>query len=136
MQSSALEALLHGMCFLFSDQVKRTTVYKKKRFQRKRNKALDFSLFELIKIADELVWFPPKKITWGKRTTLAGFVHEIRKLRNYVHPGKWAPEAPETMKFTKRVYLVVREVYEVAHSWLYHQIIQDLSKRLGRADAP
>lgn len=69
-------------------------------------------------------------ITWGKRATLGGFAHELRKLRNYVHPGVWAPEHPETMKFTKKVYGVAYEIFDVANSWLLHTVMQSLSKRL------
>jgi hypothetical protein len=96
---------------------------------------LDFTLNELIKIADEIGWFPPKRITWGKRAALAGFVHELRNLRNYVHPSKWAPEHPNTLKFTKRVFGVVLEIFEVAHSWLLHHITEDLRARLEKDDS-
>jgi hypothetical protein len=132
MQGAALEANLQAMCFLYPEHVKKTTVYQKKRFRTKRNKALEFKYYELINIAAELAWFPPKKIRWGKRTTLAGFVHELRKLRNYVHPGVWAPEHPETMKFTKGVYGVVYEIFEVANSWLLHRVHQSLRASMKR----
>ena len=135
MQTSALEAMLCGMCSMFPKEVKQTAVYKKKKFRRKRSKALDFTLSELIKIADEVGWFPPKRITWGKRATLAGFVHELRKLRNYVHPGKWAPEHPDTLKFTKKVFGVAEEIFEVAHSWLLHHLTEELRARLEVEDA-
>jgi hypothetical protein len=132
MQGAAFEARLQAMCFLYAANVRRTTVYKKKTFRRKRNKVLELTYYELINIADEVGWFPPKKVTWGKRTTLAGFVHELRKLRNYVHPGVWAPEHPETMKFTKKVYGVAYEIFEVASSWLVHRIHESMRKRTGR----
>ena len=130
MQGAALEASLQAMCFLYPTQIKRTTIYQKKRFRRKRNLALDFSFYELVGIADELLWFPVKKINWGKRANLAGFVHELRKLRNYVHPGVWAPEHPKTMKFSKKVYDVVYEIFDTARSWLLHRVNQDLRARL------
>ena len=130
MQGAALEASLHAMCFLYPEKVKKTTVYQRKRFRTKRNRALEFKFYELINIADELGWFPPKRITWGKRATLGGFAHELRKLRNYVHPGVWAPEHPKTMKFTKKVYGVAYEIFDVANSWLLHTVMQSLSKRL------
>jgi hypothetical protein len=117
MQGAALEASLHAMCFLYPDQVKKTSVYQKKK---------EFKYYELIKIADELSWFPPERITWGKRTTLAGFVHELRKLRNYVHPGVWAPEHPDTIKFTKKVYGVAYEILDVATSSLLDRVLRDL----------
>ena len=132
MQGAALEACLQDMCFLYPEHVKKTTVYQKKRFRTKRNRALEFKYYELINIADELSWFPPKRITWGKRTTLAGFAHELRKLRNYVHPGVWAPEHPDTMKFSKAVYSVVYEIFDVANFWLLHRVNESLRTRMKR----
>lgn len=132
MQVSVLETVLLAMSFLYPSQVRRTLVYKGKRFRRKRSKALDFTLFELIKIADELGWFPPKVITWGRRTTLAGFAHEIRKLRNFVHPGVWAGERPGTTRFNRSTFEVVYEVYDVANSWIIHHVESNLAKRLMR----
>src|SRR5260370_25286254 len=85
----------------------------------KRYRPLEFKLYELIKIAQELSWFPPKRVSWGgRRTTLAGFSHEIRHLRNFVHPGVWAREHSDTTRFTQRVYDVVHEDFEVAPDWL------------------
>lgn len=132
MQGASLEAILHCMCFLYPADVKKTTVYQRKRFRTKRNKALEFKYYELINIADELLWFPAKRFTWGKRTTLAGFAHELRKLRNYVHPGVWAPERPETMKFTKAVYGVAFEIFDVANSWLVHRVHESIRKDMKR----
>ncbi len=133
MQGAALEALLQAMCFLYQEDVKKTTAYKRKTFRSKRNKALELKYYELINIAAELSWFPLKLFTWGKRTTLAGFVHELRKLRNYVHPGVWAPQHPETLKFTKGVYGVAYEIFEVANSWLLHRVEKSLLKSMKRA---
>ena len=80
MQVAAFEAGLQAMCFLYPEEVKRTSAYAKKHFRGKRRRALEFSLHQLINVADELGWFPPKRIRWaGKRTTLAGYSHEIAK---------------------------------------------------------
>jgi len=130
MQVSVLEAALMAMCFLYPIQVRKTRTYQQKKFRRKRSKALDFNLHELVRIADELSWFPPKVVSWGKRATLAGFAHEIRKLRNFVHPGVWAAEHSDTTKFTKTTWEVVYEIYEVANSWLVHHVEANLAKRL------
>jgi len=131
MQGAALEASLHAMCFLYPEHVKKTTIYQRKRFRTKRNKALEFKYYELINIADELSWFPQKKLTtWGKKAPLAGFVHELRNLRNYVHPGVWAPEKPTTVKFTRAVYNVAFEIFDVANSWLLHRVNESLRKRM------
>jgi hypothetical protein len=131
MQVSVLETALMAMCFLYPTQLRRTAVYKDKRFRRKRSKALDFTLFELIRIADELGWFPPKVISWGKQTTLAGFAHEIRKLRNFVHPSVWGAERSGTTRFNKATFEAVYEIYEVANSWIVHHVESNLAKRLG-----
>jgi hypothetical protein len=131
MQVSVLETALMAMCFLYPFQLRRTTVYQKKRFRRKRSRTLDFTLYELIKIADELRWFPPKLATWGKRTTLAGFAHEIRKLRNFVHPAVWAAERSGTTRFTKTTFDTVYEIFEVAISWLVYHVEFGLAKRIN-----
>ncbi len=133
MQASALEATLQAMCFLYPEEIKRTATFQRKRFKRPRYRALEFSLYELINIADELAWFPAKKIKWGKRATLAGFAHEIRKLRNYVHPGVWARERAPT-KFSKRHFDVIVEVFDVATDWLVHRVNQSLKKRMEKSD--
>jgi len=134
MEVAALEAGLMAMCFLYPEEVKKTTVYAKKHFRRKQNRALEFSLFQLINIADEIAWFPSKRITWGgEKDTLAGFSHEIRKMRNRVHPGEWARERPVPLKFTKKVYEIIYEVNEVAISWLLHRVEKSLLSVMERA---
>jgi hypothetical protein len=135
MQGAALEASLQAMCFIYPEAVKRTTVYQKKKkrgFQRKRNRALDFKYVELIDIAAELSWFPQKRmVVWGRRTNLAGFVHELRNLRNYVHPGVLAPQ-DKPVRFTKGVFNVAFEIFDVANSWLVRRVEQNLMKRMER----
>ena len=132
MQVAAFEAGLQAMCFLYPKEVTETTVYGKKRFRRHRDRALEFSLYELINIAEELGWLPSKRITWsGKRATLGGFSHEIRKVRNFVHPGEWARERSYPLKFTKGVYGVVHEVIDVANSWLLHRVEKGLLRAMA-----
>lgn len=70
---------------------------------------------------------------WGKRTNLAGFVHELRGLRNYVHPGVWS-RAQKPMKFTKGVFNIVFEIFEVANDWLLHHVHKSMLKRMERAE--
>jgi len=132
MQVSALEAALQSMCFIYPNDIKRTSVYQRKKFKRKRYRALEFNLYQLIEIAEELSWFPAKTAIWGgKRSALAGFVHEARKLRNFVHPGVWARERTPT-KFSKKVYEVIEEIFDVATSWLVHRVERDLRKQMRK----
>lgn len=133
MEVSALEAGLQAMCLLYPDDVKRTKVYQGKRFRRKRNKALEFTLHQLIEIAAELSWFPPKRLTWaGKRTTIAGFTHEARKVRNLVHPGEYGRKGWERFKFTKGVHNVVDEICDVATTQLRYRVEENLLKHMRR----
>ena len=135
MQVAAFEAGLQAMCFLYPEEVKRTSVYASKRFRGKRNRALEFSLHQLINVAEELGWFPPKRITWaGKRATVGGFSHEIRKVRNNVHPGVWSRDHSDPLKFTKGVYGVVDEVIDVANSWLLHRVEKNLLKAMKKEE--
>ena len=135
MQVSVLEAQLQAMCSIYLSDVKRTAVYKSKRFRRKRDRTLEFTLNELIKIARELKWFPPKQIRWaGKQADVAGFVHEIRKVRNLVHPSVMAKGRSEPMKFSKAVWEVVYEIFDVANSWLTHHVHQRLAKAMAREE--
>lgn len=116
MQVAALEAGLQAMCFIYPEEMKKSSVYAKKGFRGKRNKALEFSLYELITIVEELRWFPPNRTTWaGKRATVGGFSHQIRNVRNFVHPGVRAGERSDPLKFTKGLYGVVYEIAEVAN---------------------
>lgn len=133
MQAAALEAALQAMCFSYPEQVKKTLVNLRKRFRGKRNRALEFSLNDLINIAAELGWFPPKVLTLGKKkTSLTKLAHEIRQVRNLVHSGKWAREHPGTTKINKQLYLAVAEVFDVSTSSLLQRVEQSLLKRMKR----
>jgi len=133
MQVAALEASLQAMCALYPAHVRKTSVYQRKKFRTKRNRSLEFSLYQLIEIAGELHWFPPKLVTWGGgRTDLRGFAHEIRGVRNSVHPAKRARDRAGAVKFTKKVYEVVYEVCDVANSWLLHWVEQRLLEHMKR----
>jgi hypothetical protein len=141
MQVAALEASLQAMCLIYWDQVKKTETYDKRKsrkrgFQTKNNRAVEFSQYELIKIADELGWFPPKRASWlGMRKTLAKFSQDIRDIRNRVHPGVWARRmSSNPTKFNKAVFTNVTEVCEVASSWLLHRIEKDLVKGMEREE--
>jgi hypothetical protein len=70
MHVSAFEAGLQAMCLLYPEHVKKTVVYQRKKFRGKRNKALEFNLYQLINIAEELSWFPPKRFTWAEKREL------------------------------------------------------------------
>jgi hypothetical protein len=133
MEVSTLEAALQATCLLYPMDVKRTKVYQGKRFRRKRNKALEFTLNQLIEIAAELSWFPSKHLTWaGKRTTIAGFAHEARKVRNLVHPGEYGRKAWEKFNITKGVHAVVDEICDVATTQLRYRVEEDILKHMKR----
>ena len=55
-------------------------------------------------------------------------------MRNNVHPGVWAKDRTNPLRFTKDAYGVVDEVIDVANSWLLHRINKDLLKTISRAE--
>jgi hypothetical protein len=133
MQAAGLEASLQAMCCLYPGHVKKTTAYQRKHFHGKRNRALEFTLNELINIASELGWFPAKTISFARRkTNLTELAHQVRLIRNLVHPGVWAREHPGTTKPNKHMYVAVYEVFDVATSWLLHRVEQSLRRRMER----
>ena len=131
LQGAALEALLIAMCLVYPDEVKRTTVYRTRRFRLKRSKALELGLYELVEIAGELGWFPSKIVTLGRRkTTLAQLAHGVRDIRNLVHAGRWGREF--ATKINKGTYTATKEIFDVAHSWLLHHVEESLRRRMKR----
>ena len=118
LRSAALEAMLHAMCCLYSEAVRRTQVYQRRNFKpKKRFRSLEFSLYELIKIAKELSWFPPKRILWaGKRGDLALFVQGMREIRNHLHPAKWARQRSVPITYKKANFAFVEEIFEISHT--------------------
>lgn len=136
MEVAALEAVLQSMCFIYSNEIRKTTTFAKKKFRRKRYKALDFSLFELIKIAEELNWFPNKKIAWaGMRKNLIGYLHETRGIRNLIHPGEWARQRSLPLKIYKGTYLFVNETVDVVNSLLLRRVNSEILKSLKKGSA-
>jgi hypothetical protein len=85
MEVSALEAVLQAMCAIYSREVKKTTVYQHKKFRQKRDRALEFTLSQLINIARELAWFPSELATWaGSRTDLGSFIRRVNSETLYI----------------------------------------------------
>jgi hypothetical protein len=131
MQAAALEASLQAMCFLYPADIKKTPVYQRKRFKSRRYKAFDFSFSQLINIAGEADWFPNKIITLGrKQTTMRELAHEVRNIRNLVHPGKWARELKSTEKVNRKLYESVYEICDVATSSLLERIYKSMRNRM------
>lgn len=135
-ESAALEAMLHAMCCLYPEAVRRTQVYQRRNFKpKKRFRSLEFSLYELIKIAKELSWFPPKRILWaGKRGDLALFVQGMREIRNHLHPAKWARQRSVPITYKKANFAFVEEIFEISHTWLLHHVHMSLAKDIKRKE--
>ncbi len=135
LESAALEAMLYGMCALFLEDVKRTSVYKNWKFKTKRNRFLEFKFAHLIKIAQELAWFPAKQARWvGRRGDLAYFTHGMRDIRNHIHADKWARQISLPINYRKGSWEMVKEIFEVAHSWLTHHLNKRLLRSIEKAE--
>jgi hypothetical protein len=91
--AAALEAILLSYCYVEDRQVRTTEMFKRKKSRSKRNRFLEFNLFQLISIAAELKWIPSKEIKVnGRKGTLQILLQSIKNTRNMVHPGVWAKE--------------------------------------------
>ena|SRR5579871_1340462 len=96
-------------------------------------KKLDIRRFQTWHIS----WFPAKRLTWaGKRTTIAGFTHEARKVRNLVHPGEYGRREWLQFNFTRGIHAVVDEICDVATTQLRYRVEEDILKKMKRGAAP
>jgi hypothetical protein len=124
--AAALESLLLSYCYVEDQQVRTTLVYKRKTFKTKRNRFLEFNLFQLINIAAELNWIPSKEIQINKRTTtLKELLHAVRETRNTIHPAVWSQDGGP-FKVKKGRYRFVYEVFDVTREILYQRVISRL----------
>jgi len=117
---SVLESLLLCMCFVYPEKVRKTQVYKKRKnkSKRKRDIFLEFTLNDLINIADELKWFPMQdKI--DDISIFRDWVKWVQETRNLIHPARWLKPDPyfgnihrEIQDFSKRKFKRYVEISE------------------------
>ena len=75
------------------------------------------------------VGFRPKTITLGrKKTNITELTHQVREIRNLVHPGQWAREPSAGTRIDKELY---ESVYDVG-SWLLYRILKSLFRHMKR----
>lgn len=129
LNGAAIEALLLSMCYVEDAAVRRTAIYKNKRFRSKRNRFFEFSLFQLINVAVELRWIPTREIELdGRKTTLQDLLHAARETRNMIHPAAWSKEGgPDRPR--KGTYESVLEVFDVTREWLVHTVMVALRRK-------
>jgi hypothetical protein len=127
---AALEAMLLSMCYVKDRRVRRAPTYRKRKFRSKRNRFLEFNLYQLISIATELKWIPSKEITVnGRKTNLEELLHYARVTRNLIHPGAWAGHGgPSRMR--KSEYESVNEIFDVTREWLLQGIMLSLRRKM------
>ncbi len=99
MYGAVLEGYLLAMCFCQADKVRRTEKYldikrrykKKYKEDRKRGFFLEFSLRDLLKIAEELKWIPfDEKV--GDAGIVRDWIFRVKQTRNLIHPARWLKE--------------------------------------------
>lgn len=128
--AAALEAILLSMCYIEDRTVRRTAIYKQKRFKSGRNRFLEFNLYQLIGIAAELKWIPPKEIRVnGRKTTLQELLHTVRNARNLIHPGVWAKEGGPG-RMPKSMYVSIYEIFDVTREWLLQRVMLGLRQKM------
>jgi len=113
-------------------QVRSTAVYKQKKFKSKRNRFLEFNLFQLISIAAELKWIPSKEIKVnGRKKTLQMLLHSVRNTRNMIHPGVWAKEGGPS-RIYKSGYAEVFDIFDLTREWLLQRIDLSIRQQMHR----
>ncbi len=113
-----IEACLLAMAKWYPEKARRTKTYQ----QQKKKKMDELGLFELIKIALDLHWITPK---------LGKSLHEVRKIRNLVHPGKHLRF--ETGALVSRSnYQFCRRTFEVLSETLNHEVEESIRKQMIR----
>lgn len=133
--TSSLEAILIGMCYCFSEKAKLSKIYKyhgdKKGFKRKNDRFTELTLYELIKIADELSWIPSEdiKINHKKTVKFNELLYYVRDMRNLIHPGKMVIEMPK-YNFNKQDFDRIYEIIEVTREILYKKLIDSISLKI------
>ena len=131
---AALEALLLSMCYVDSRAVRRTAIYRQKRFRSRRNRFFEFTLYHLIRIAAELKWIPSKEILLnGRKTTLQELLHAARDTRNLIHSAAWAKEGGPS-RTRKSTYDWVSEIFDVTREWLLERIYSSLRRKVLEQD--
>jgi len=117
---SVLESSLLCMCFIYPERVRKTQVYKKKKNKSKRKRGifLEFTLNDLINIAEELKWFPMQERI-DDTGIFRDWVKWVQETRNLIHPARWLKPAPyfgnihrEMQKFSKSKYKRFVEISE------------------------
>jgi len=146
---STLEALLLAMCFLYPERVRTTQVYRNKnkgvqgKVGRKKRIFLEFTLNDLIKIAEELKWLPmhDKVENIG---IFKDWVKWVQETRNLVHPARWLRpggyfgnlhelvQSASKREFKKFVE-IAEETVSVIIDFLRVKVEEDLAKKLNSA---
>lgn len=137
-----MEAVLLSMCFVYPEKVRRTKVYndKKRKTKKKRGVFLEFTLEELIKIAEELKWLPMQEKV-ENIGIFKDWVKWVQKSRNFVHPARWLKPDPyfgnihkEMQDFSeskfKRFVEISEKTISVIIDILRHKVELSLAKAL------
>lgn len=98
---AVLEAALLCMCFVRASEVRKTETYKRYkdskggrgRKRQKRGIFLEFTLSDLIKIAEELDWIPIEERV-GDFGIVKDWVKWLQESRNLVHLTRWLKPDP------------------------------------------
>jgi hypothetical protein len=127
---AVLEALLLSFCYVEDDRVRLTSVYRHKKFRTRRNRFLEFKLYQLINIATELKWIPSRAFTLGRRkTSHPQLMHRVRQMRNLIHPAAWAQEGGPQRVY-KSDYESAYEVLDLTREWLLQRTLHSLRQRM------
>lgn len=118
MLGAALEAILIQMCDLFQDEVKEAIA----RLEKKPKGRFDrWGLDDLIKVAVEAGWLPPKRGSKSDEPGVGELIHLVRRLRDLSHPGRHLRELDEA-PIRADAFRASYGVYDAARDWLWMKL--------------
>jgi hypothetical protein len=85
--ASAVEASILAMYYCFSSQARKSKTYRSLKNGRKN--ILYWDLFQLVRLAKELKWIPPKVSVGRSRYSISDTIDQLRQTRNTIHPGNY-----------------------------------------------
>jgi hypothetical protein len=127
MIGAALEADLLATCDCYSDEIPEELIPKQKNGKPKR--LLDWTLFQLLRVARECGWLPAHlnvQEEWDeKRADIGDYAVVLKDMRNLVHASRHIADFPKS-RVTKRRMEMCFEILEVASTHLQGKLHQSL----------
>jgi hypothetical protein len=85
--ASAIEGSILAMFYCFPGKARRSATYQ--HWQTRKGNILHWDFSQLIALANELKWIPPRVRVGNSKYSISQVLNELRKTRNMIHPGNY-----------------------------------------------